>query len=65
MKQIGFRNLGFAWAVRAGPKGLIIDLPIFGFEDLHPCRKAAASREGLGAPPLQVVKGWGPRRTKS
>ena len=48
MKQIGFRNLGFALGVCSGPKGPVIDLPIFG--------------EGLGAAPPQILKGSGIRR---
>ena len=42
MKQIGFHNLGFVLGVCSGPKGPVIDLPIF---------------EGLGAAPPQVLKG--------
>ena len=55
----GFHNLGFALGVCSGPKGPVIDLPIFG--------EAASSREGLGAPnpcpfgdrPVHL-EGWGP-----
>ena len=43
VKQTGFHNLGFALGVCSGPKGPVIDLPIFG--------------EGLGAAPPQVLKG--------
>ena len=65
------KNLGFALGGSSGPKGPVIDLPIFGAQVLKGLR--ASSREGLGgpaapsragsggAPPvhLQVVKGWG------
>ena len=48
MKQTGFRNLGFAWGVRFGPKGPVIDLPIFGIEGHNPYLVRANSMKQIG-----------------
>ena len=48
MKQTGFRNLGFAWGVRSGPKGTVIDLPIFGFEGHNPYPVRANTMKQIG-----------------
>ena len=48
MQQTGFRNLGFAWGVRSGPKGAVIDLPIFGFEGHNPYPVRANTTKQLG-----------------
>ena len=42
------RNLGFAWGVRSGPKGTVIDLPIFGFEENNPYPVRANTMKQIG-----------------
>ena len=48
MKQTGFRNLGSALGVRSGPKGTVIDLPIFGVEGHNPYPARANTMKQIG-----------------
>ena len=65
MKQTGFRNLGFVWGVRSGPKGTVIDLPIFGFEGHNPYPVRANTMKQIGSRNLGFALGVLGRRALS